>query len=248
MTAPVLVFVGAKGGTGASTVCTELAKSMRGEVDVALVDADVNGRRTAGIAFDAARRLDAAHDRQGHVASVRLGRLTIVELAASYEDSFALAADEVESATAALQGFGVALVDAPLPFSARVRPFIVRLTRAMVVTEPTLAGMTAARTMAAQLRSFGVPPERIALIVNGRADGVRVNREEIERSAGAPVLAVLPDLNERGFASGVCALSKDLRALEPEEMLTGLFPSETGQTRDKRTARVHEHAAQRHDR
>ncbi|HET9097883.1 MAG TPA: ATPase, T2SS/T4P/T4SS family, partial [Candidatus Baltobacteraceae bacterium] len=238
MTAPVFVFVGAKGGTGTSTVCAELAKAMRDEVNVVLVDADLNGRRTAGIMFDAVRHLDTAHDQQGRIASARVNGITLVELASSYEASFTLTLDEVERTAAALQDSGTVLVDAPLPFSALVRPLIMRLTRAVVVTEPTLLGATAARTMVAQLRHFGVPLERIALVIDGRSDSGRVNRSEIEHNAGVPVIADLPNMSDRGFARGIASLRKTLHEVKPEIMLTGLFPSESGQTRDRRSAAI----------
>ena len=233
----VFVFVGAKGGTGTSTVCAELAKSLREEGNVVLVDADLNGRRTAAIMFDAVSKLDAAHDQQGKIASARLDGMTIMELAANYEASFTLTIDDVESAAAALQSSGTVLVDAPLPFSALARPFMMRTTRVLVVTEPTLLGATAARTMVGQLRHFGIPLERIGVVIDGRSEG-GVSRAEIERNAGVPVYAEVPNTADRNFARAMSGLRKALRGIAPEVMLTGLFPSESGQTRDRRASSV----------
>src|SRR5579884_3540602 len=238
MNAPFFAFIGAKGGAGTSTLCVELAKAMHDETNVVLVDADFSGRRSAAILTDGVRYLDAARSEHGrHIAQARVSGTTLVEMADSYESSFTVNLAEVEEFAASLRGPGIVLVDVPLPFSATVRPFVVRATRFIVVTEPTLLGVTAARTLVNELRRFGIPPARIALVLASRSNNVTAARGEIERSVGVPVLAELPALGDRGFSRALSQLARDLRTIAPETTLAGLLASDSGQIRDRRVHR-----------
>ena len=228
-------FIGAKGGAGTSTLCVELAKAMHDQTNVVLVDADFSGRRSAAILTDGLRYLDAARSEQGkNIAQARVNGVTLAEMADSYESSFTTRLQDVEEFTTTLKTPGVVLIDMPLPFSAIVRPFVVRVTRFIVVTEPTLLGVTAARTLVKELRRFGIPPARIALILASRSSNVTATRAEIERSTGVPVMAELPLLSDRGFARAIAQLQRELRSIAPENTLEGLLASDAGQIRDRR--------------
>jgi pilus assembly protein CpaF len=236
MSAPIFAFIGAKGGAGTTTLCVELASAMREETNVVLVDADFSGRRSAAILMDGVRYLDAARAENGkHIAQARVNGVTLAEMVESYEASFTANVQEVEAFAASLTSQGVVLVDVPLPFSGTVRPFIVRATRFIIVTEPTLLGVTAARTMVNELRRFGIPVDRLAIVTAARSSNVTATRAEIERSVGIPVRAELPSLNDRGFARAIAQLQRDLRMTAAEPTLAGLLASDTGQIRDRRT-------------
>jgi pilus assembly protein CpaF len=231
-------FIGAKGGAGTSTLCAELAKAMRDEANVALVDADFSGRRSLSILMDALRQVDTARASHGrHIAQARVQGVSLVELAESYETSFTTNLQDVENLAASLDSAGVVLVDVPLPFSALVRPFIVRSSRFIVVTEPTLLGVTAARTLVNELKRFGIPAARIALVVASRSNNASASRAEIERTTGVPVLAELPNLSDRNFARALNQLQVELRRIAPEPTLTGLLASDEGRVRDRRSQR-----------
>lgn len=232
MSARIFAFIGAKGGAGASTVAAELAKGLRANTAVTLIDGDLSGRRSAGILFDGLRYLDAAREGNGHIASARVNGVTLVELADSYEASFTLTIRDTEQCAAGLEA-GIALFDAPLPFSGTVRPFIVRASRFIVVTEPNILGVTAARTMTKQLQRFGIPSNRVALVLNSRTPG-SIPRSEVERAAGVPVLAELPPIADRGFAKAIAALQRELSNVPEEAPLDSLSPSDNGSVRDRR--------------
>jgi len=235
MNTPFFVFIGAKGGAGTSTLCVELAKAMREETNVVLVDADFSGRRSTAILLDGVRYLDAARSQSGqHIAQARMSGITLAEMAESYEASFTTNLNDVETFAASLNAPGIVLVDVPLPFSGTVRPFIVRATRFIVVTEPTLLGVTAARTMVQQLQRFGIPPQRIALVLASRSNNVTATKSEIERNVGVPVLADLPSLNDKTFPRLLLQMQRELRAISPEPSITALAPSDEGQIRDRR--------------
>lgn len=236
MTAPLFAFIGAKGGAGTTTLCVELAAAMREDSNVLLVDADFSGRRSAAILMDGVRYLDAARSEHGqHIAQARVNGVTLAEMIDSYESSFTTNVQDIEAFAASLTSPGIVLVDVPLPFSGTVRPFIVRATRFIIVTEPTLLGVTAARTMVNELRRFGVPLDRLAIVTAARSSNVTATRQEIERSVGVPVRAELPSLSDRGFVKALAQLQRDLRSIPPEPTLAGLLASDTGQIRDRRT-------------
>ena len=127
MNATFFAFIGAKGGAGTSTLCVELAKAMREETNVTLVDADFSGRRSLAILTDGVRYLDAAREQTAsHIARARVSGTTLVELSESYEAGFTANVQEIEALASSLDKTGVVLIDVPLPFSANSRPFVVR--------------------------------------------------------------------------------------------------------------------------
>ncbi len=223
---PVFLFVGAKGGVGTTTLCCELAKAMR-DKGVAIVDADLTGRRSVALLCEALRSLDAARGTSA-ISRVRNEGVTVVELAHRYDAVYTLDPGAVEICAADLRGFGAVLVDAPQPLAAATRPFVIRATRVFVVLEPTLLGIAGGRTLVADLLRFGIPEDRIALICNTRAEGQPVSRSEIERSLGAKVAAEIPPANQRGYAKSIAALQRYIQSLPRAGVLTNLQPSAAG--------------------
>ncbi len=232
MSATTFCFVNAKGGSGATTICSLLAKLSRG--DVGVVDGDLSGRRNMAVLFDAVRNLDAARENSA-IASTRSGGVTLVELAASFEAAFTVTLDEAERAAAAVeQSAQIVLADVPIPFAAPVRPFVVRATRFVLVLEPSLLGVTSARTMLDELRRFGIPATRVVLAINARSSSGNLGRYEIERSLGLPAIAELPPSSDRGYAKAIAAFDKALRAIGPDAPLDGLSPSARNFVQDRR--------------
>ena len=245
MSAPVFALIGAKGGSGATTICAELAKLIRGDRRVAVVDGDLSGRRSAAILFDVVRELDACGE-AAKIATVDAGGITLAELAPSYDSAFTINFDDVEHlATSLADEYGCVLVDVPIPFAAPVRPFIVRATRFIVIAEPTLLGLTAARTMISELKKFYVPAERIVLLTNCRGGNPTSSRSEIEQALETKVVAELPGMNERGFAKALLAFEHSLRSIPAEPEITALKPSARGFIQDRR---VEPRSAMRQDR
>ena len=130
MTAVYLV-VGVKGGTGATTLCVDLARAARRvKRSVTVVDADLGGHRNVAELLDATRLLNA--NRGGSIFSVaRSGDIDVVELVDKYDDSFALRRKDVDTLAADVSKQGdLVLVDAPRPFEGNVFPFATRSQRA----------------------------------------------------------------------------------------------------------------------
>ncbi len=236
MSAPAFVFVGAKGGSGTTTVCAELVKSMRAERNIALVDGDLSGRRSDAILFDAIRPLDASRE-MGPIGVTRVAGFTLAELAPSYEWAFTLKFTDVEGLAASLETFDCVFVDAPLPLNMPLRPFVMRATRFVVVAEPTLLGLTGARALLADLLRFGVPRERVVLVLNNRDGRPTTTSAQVERALEIKVIGEIPTLHDRSYAKRIAALARTLRSIESEPQIETLLPSVKGFNLDRRTAR-----------
>jgi pilus assembly protein CpaF len=233
MNGTVFAFVGAKGGSGVTTICADLAKALRSDRRVAVVDGDLSGRRNLAILFDAVRTFDASRE-TGSIGLTQVSGLTLAELAPAYDSAFTISFDDVEQLAASLCELDYVLVDVPIPFAAPVRPFMVRSTRFVVVAEPTLLGIASARTMIAELKRFGVPLTRIVLLTNCRDGNTAASRNEIERALEVKILGELPPLNDRNYGRAMSALEKTLRTISAEPKIDVLQPSALGLIHDRR--------------
>ena len=226
----VIVFVGAKGGAGTTTLCTELARAIPKDGNAVLVDGDLTGRRSVALTFEAVRALDAARG-TSPIARARLNSVTLIELADRYDAAFALDPGAVESLVESLADSGTVIVDAPQPFAAILRPFVKRASRVAIVVEPTLLGVAGGRAVYADLERFGIPPARIVLVANARGESAMPARE-IERVVGAKIFAEIPQSSQRGYAKSIAALARALASVPPEVPLAALQPSAASHTGD----------------
>ncbi|HZT13063.1 MAG TPA: ATPase, T2SS/T4P/T4SS family [Candidatus Baltobacteraceae bacterium] len=233
MSAPLFAFVNAKGGSGSTTVCAELAKLLRNDQKVVVVDGDLSGKRNLAIVFDAVRTLDTSRAGKG-IGMAENGNLTLAELAPTYDTAFTIDFDDVEQLAASFNSAGCVLADVPIPFAAPVRPFVVRATRFVVVAEPTLLGVASARTMIAELKNFGVPITRIVLLTNNRDGNASATRGEIERALETKVIAELPPLSDRNYAKALAGFERIIRAITAEPQIEALLPSARGLVQDRR--------------
>ncbi len=221
---PITLFVGSKGGAGTTTLCRDLARAMREKRNIAVVDADLTGRRSVAVLFEAVRNLDAARINPPISGALADG-ITIVELTERYDESFTLSEQTVEAFAAGMTGFDAILVDAPQPFAAAVRPFVTRAGRFFLIVEPTLLGVAGAQTMLADLKRFGIPANRIDLVVNTRSEIGLVPRGEIERALESKIVAEIPLSTNRNHAKSIAGLERYLESLPAEGALAKLQPS-----------------------
>jgi pilus assembly protein CpaF len=226
MSSPIVVLINAKGGSGATTLALEAARALKrsGGV-VALVDADLSGRRTLSVLLDAVRQFDANRT-LGVYSLIATGGITAVELTDSLDNSFALRPDEVDSLVDKLtQQHDVVLVDAPAPFAAAVRPFIARASRYVIVLEPNLLGTAAARTLIGDLGKFGIPLSRIWIATNLRGGRAEINARELEKALGGTVVAEIPSKGDRNYPKAIETFAKRLSTAPAESPLSVLRPS-----------------------
>jgi len=225
MNATYYLVIGAKGGCGATTFCVDLAKAIRrARRGVVVVDADLSGRRAVAELLDATRQLNANRGQEIHsMASV--DGIEVVELVSKYEDVAALQPRELEKVAIQIgAGDGIVLVDVPRPLEHYVTPFVRRGTRIIVIMEPDMLGSSAARTTVNDLSNFGIPLDRLWLVVNDHNKKQAISTKELERLLDIPIVAELPRNNVRGYERVLDTLARRMLDL-PDEMPFLRLPS-----------------------
>jgi pilus assembly protein CpaF len=223
---PIVVLINAKGGSGATTLALEAGRALKrtGSL-VALVDADLSGRRTFAVMLDSVRQFDSNRT-LGVYSLISTGGITAVELTDSLDNSYMLRSDEVDSLGDKLtQQHDAVIVDAPAPFAAAVRPFITRASRYVVVLEPNLLGTSAARTLIGDLAKFGIPLSRIWIATNLRGGRAEIAARELEKALGGTVIAEIPSKGDRNYPRAIEAFAKRLASAPQEAPLGALRPS-----------------------
>jgi MinD-like ATPase involved in chromosome partitioning or flagellar assembly len=197
----IFVVVGAKGGVGATTIATELVQRFPAQSERVIVDADLTGKRSLAVWYDLSDDLDVARVIGSATVAVSKAGALVMELARTYEDGLIQTKASVSRAFAALSENALVVVDAPQPFAAVIRPFVVRATKIIVVAEPTTMGVATARSVLAAMDRFGIVPSRIALVVSDIRGRSEVSRTEMEGVLRMPVSAELPNRRDRRYAA-----------------------------------------------
>jgi pilus assembly protein CpaF len=222
----VVSFVGAKGGSGATNIALEVTRALRKSQRVAIVDADLTGRRNLAVLLDAVRRFDERRT-QDSIAVVDCDGFHAAEVVHGLASAFSLRTAAVEELAEALAGAETVVLDVPQPFAGALQPLVARSSRFLVVMEPTVLGTTSARNLIAD--AFGsVDRARIAVVVNHRETGpADVSRGEIERLLDVRVLAEIPHRDDRHYAKAIAALARAVAEMPPAETVAGLLISNT---------------------
>ncbi|MDB5026338.1 MAG: type secretion system protein [Candidatus Eremiobacteraeota bacterium] len=225
MSTRVLSFVGAKGGSGATTLALEVTRALSKFGRVAIVDADLAGRRNLAVMLDAVRRFDE-HRTQGAVPIVDCDGFRAAELVHGLVSSFSLRAKSVEELTEALAGYETIVVDVPQPFAGALQPLVSRTSRFLIVMEPTVLATASARSLITD--AFGIVGRaKIEVVVIDREPrAAEVSRTEIERLLEVKVLAEIPHRNDRHYAKAIAALARYLAQIPPGDGI-GLLTSNT---------------------
>jgi pilus assembly protein CpaF len=245
----VISFIGAKGGSGTTTVALEVVRTLRRSQQVAMVDADLTGRRNLAVMLDAVRALDENRNPDG-VSVAEVEGFRAAELVHDLVSSFSLRAKAVEELNAALGGCETIVVDVPQPFAGALQPLVSRTSRFLIVAEPTLLGVTSARSFITDALP-NVDHTRIAAVVNHReARSAELGRGEIERLLGVAVAAEIPHRSDRNFPKAIAALAHYVGAIAVTETGAGLLISNTplGERRsDKRRDEMRREERTLHD-
>jgi pilus assembly protein CpaF len=236
MNAPISIVIGTKGGTGATTICVDSAAALARTVNVAVVDADFAARRSVAVLTDMVRPLDVSRT-SANMAIASKNRLTIIEMAASIDGAFTIAQKDVEAiALNLIETCDAIVIDAPQPFAAAIRPFVVRAARFVLIVEPTLLGITNARLVQIELERFGVPRSHEVMVLNGRVMRREVSRDDIESALGLKAVVELPLRGDKKYDRAIEMLAAAL-LLNPESPLLELKPSSSAPIGDRRGSR-----------
>jgi pilus assembly protein CpaF len=188
---------------------------------VAVVDGDLSGRRNVAVLLDSVRAFDAARTMSIYSSIQREG-LTAVELTGSLDNAFALRVEDVEKLVGELENDNdVVLVDAPTPFSAALRPFMMRASRVIVALEPNLLGTAAARSLIGDLAKSGIPMSRIWIVSNLRSGRPEISGRELEKALGGTVVGEIPVRGDRAYPRAIEMVAKRIAAVEREAPLAG---------------------------
>jgi pilus assembly protein CpaF len=231
MASTIVVLINAKGGSGATTLAVDSARALKkmGSTAVAVVDADLSGRRTLSVLLDSVRQFDQNRS-FGVYSMISTGGITAVELTDSLDNVYALRGEELESLVDKLSSqHDLVIVDAPSPFAAPARPFIARASRYVVVLEPNLLGTAAARSLIGDLAKFGIPLARVWIATNSRGGRAEISAKELERALGGAVIAEIPNKSDRNYGRSVELLAKRLASAPQESPLTALRAASSAQ-------------------
>ncbi len=225
MSAPTYLLVGAKGGSGVSTLAVDLARATRrARKNVTLVDADLRGRRAIAELLDGTRQLNTNRGATIHSVA-RIGDIDVIELVDKFEDVSALRMPELDAVAQRISGGdGLVLVDTPWPFEPHAYPFIRNASRVIVVMEPDMLGSSAARTTLQDLARFGIRIDQVWLAVSDRNRKNEIGRRELERLLGTSIIAEIPrNTEKRSYDRVVDALAR-VMIEAPEEAPFGQLP------------------------
>jgi pilus assembly protein CpaF len=234
----VFVVVGAKGGVGATTIAVKLIEELPGYAERVIVDADLSGKRNLAVWYDLSVDLDVGRVvGSPSVAKTKTGPF-VMELARTYEDGFTQTAESVVRSIERLPEHALIVVDAPQPFAATVRPFIARATRVIIIAEPTLLGVGAARSMLSAMDRFGIPESRIVFVLDDVRGNGDLRRSDIERALRISVSAELPNDRDRRFGKLFAGFVDMLATLPSVEPLSNLRQSTAKPIGDRREPRA----------
>ena len=200
----VITVAGAKGGIGKTTLATNLAVALR-EVtgqEVALVDGDAQFG-DVGVMLDLDVKQSIADlarhepiiDRQ--VVSrylVRHDRGLHVLMAASEPDDWRAVAPEqmTQIAESLAETHEFVVIDTPGVMNELVAASLNSAAIVMLVTSLDVSSIKDTKTALRILESWGLPSERVRLIVNDSNRAAAIKPEHVERATGLEVTQVIP--------------------------------------------------------
>ncbi|HEX3550898.1 MAG TPA: ATPase, T2SS/T4P/T4SS family [Candidatus Elarobacter sp.] len=222
----IVSFVGAKGGSGTTSVALAVTRVLKRTQTVAVVDADLAGRRNLAVMLDAVRRFDDSRT-QDAVPVIECEGFRAAELVHGLVSSFSLRAKPVEQLGESLAGCETIVLDVPQPFASAVQPLVVRTSRFLIVAEPNVLGVTSARTFITEALA-NVDRSLIAAVVNNREGrSPELSRREIESLLGVAVAAEITQRTDRGYAKAIAALASYVAAVPLANAPMNLLVSNT---------------------
>jgi pilus assembly protein CpaF len=226
MASAITVVTAAKGGAGATTLCVELVRAMRETQRCAIVDADFSARRAIAVLTDSVRDFDLGRPGENLATATVFGDVAGVEFTSTISGAFTLTMENVATLSESLlEETDWCVVDAPQPYAAAVRPFIMAASHYMVVLEASLLGITGARSIQSEFAKFGLPANRIVFVCVIKEGRPEVQPQEMERLLGVRLLATIPPKHDRRYRKEIQSLAKLLETMRADPDTGGVGAS-----------------------
>ncbi|HVA27483.1 MAG TPA: ATPase, T2SS/T4P/T4SS family [Candidatus Baltobacteraceae bacterium] len=222
----MLSFVGAKGGSGTSTLCVQIARELSRTRSVALVDADLSGRRSIAVLLDAVRTFDGLRLEDAPPIAL-IGGFKVAELVEALASSFSLRAQTVQSIFENLAHTDTLIVDAPQPFAGALQPLVAQSAKFIVVMEPTLLGTTGARAVIADHLRTMTKENTVIILQHRDQRKAEVSLSEAETLLDRTILAEIPFSTHRDYSKAIASLCTKLSQIAPSDVHLDLTVSET---------------------
>ncbi len=222
----VLSFVGAKGGSGTSTLCVQVARELSKSRSVALIDADLSGRRSIAVLLDAVRTFDGLRLEDAPPIALIEG-FKVAELVEALASSFSLRAQTVQTIFETLARTDTLIVDAPQPFAGALQPLVAQSAKFIVVMEPTLLGTTGARAVIADHLRTMTKDNTVIILQHRDQRKAEVSLSEAETLLDRTILAEIPFSTHRDYSKAIVSLCAKLSQIAPSDARLDLTVSET---------------------
>ena len=205
----ILFVIGAKGGVGTTTLTVDLAKRFSDKGSTLLVDGDLSGRRSIASLYNRFAALDERRAVDGVGVAAITQNLTLSNWPQPSTKDSRSSPERIDEffVTAAGQSDTI-IVDAPQPFAAAVRPFAVRSAGFILIVQPTLLGVTGARSMQLELQKFGVPAGRMIFIASTIGPKAEISNADIQRALSVELVTEIPSNSDKRYERAIQSLQE----------------------------------------
>jgi len=198
----VIVFVGAKGGVGATTIATNVAVSLTraGTLTVLADLRPMQGTTASLLGLQPRRRVDRLPLTRSEIMTTTMVADTLIDHESGVRVLLGPSGEQdlppVAGVTAAIEGLRqtapIVIADIAGPFDPYGRAALSSADQVWIVTEPELASVDRAAAIVALLEQLGIRPAAIHLIANQTAPEMSVPIAVISSRVGRPVIVALP--------------------------------------------------------
>jgi CheY-like chemotaxis protein/MinD-like ATPase involved in chromosome partitioning or flagellar assembly len=200
----VAVFLGAKGGTGTTTIAANVGVALaRGGTGVILAEfAPFRGTAATVLGIPARRQMDRLPLMRPEVLTVRMIEDTLIDHGSGLRLLVGPSGDRelptIEGVTALLDGLRqlaqVVIADLAGIFDPYSQAVLQKAHQIWIVAEPEPSSVERAGALIQTLERWGIRPKKLGLIANQTSPVMRLGSAEIVQATGREILAAIPSV------------------------------------------------------